>query len=283
VEDRVKKIASYVVGIGLSALVMSGCTAPSLVDRHDPESDVTHGDNVGRDPGLPLTKVATPAMPADSAGAQSGAAADVPADASDPADEEFWTLNQAPLGTAAAAIEERFPNDFAYAFFDDASAMHVAFAGRAPADAATLLQSTGLPFVLVESVGFTYAEYQAAGEDLSEQTVQYVTAERQVSVSLDPTVVPGALIVSFQSTDSALTVDPGLVSPVAGSGYEPVAIDPPFTLLFDDENTSPAIFGIGSDKVGPSIAEQRALAPGETWSAPATDETVPDHSEPSVD
>jgi hypothetical protein len=279
----VKKIASYFVGVGLSALVLSGCTAPSPIDRPDPESGATHGEGIGTDPGLPLTKAVTPATPADLPGGEVPAAADIPADASNPADEEFWALNQALLGTATAAIEEQFPNDFAYAFFDDASAMHVAFAGRAPADAAALLQNTGLPYVLIESVGFNYAEYEAAAAEVSEQTGQYVTTERQVAVSLAPTVAPGALTVSFLSTDSALTVDPGLGSPVAGSGYEPVTIDPPFTVLFDDENTSRVTVGIGSDKVGPSVEEQRALAPGETWSAPATDETDADHIEPSVD
>jgi hypothetical protein len=39
-------------------------------------------------------------------------------------------------------IEERFPTDFAYTFFDEAT-LHVGFMAAAPEDAVALLEATG--------------------------------------------------------------------------------------------------------------------------------------------
>ncbi|POH59603.1 hypothetical protein C3B59_17045 [Cryobacterium zongtaii] len=168
-----------------------------------------------------------------------------PADASIPGDDEFWEANYAPLGTATAAIEEQFSEEFGYAFFDKTPAMHVAFKGPAPAEAVALLQNTGLPFVIVESVGFNAAEYQAAANEVSRQTRQYVSAERQVQVSQSPSTVPGLIEVSFQSLDPTLTTDPGLA--------ESIDVDPPFSVAFDATNTSPVTMGVGTEQVLPPI------------------------------
>lgn len=254
------KIASCFVGVGLGALVLSGCAAPSASAPRNTGSEAS--DVMGIGPELPLATAAGLGDSAAPSGDASASAAGTPGDASTPADEEFWQRNQAPLGTATAAIEEQFPDEFAYAFFDDSSAMHVAFTGSAPAEAVALLQSTGLPYVVVESVGFNAAEYQAVANDVSEQTSQYVTADRQVAVSPKPSIAPGVITVSFLSTDPDLTTDPGLTAP-AGSRYKPVAVDLPFTVTFDDTQTSPFTMGTGTEKVGPSVEEQLALAPGE--------------------
>jgi hypothetical protein len=217
------KLVSCFVAAGLAALVLSGCATPPVSDPKEAAgaSDVL-GEGTEQD--LPHTP---------------------PADASIPGDDEFWEANYAPLGTATAAIEEQFPDEFGYAFFDKTPAMHVAFKGSVPAEAVVLLQNTGLPFVIVESVGFNAAEYQAAATEVSRQTRQYVTAERQVQVSQSSSTVPGLIEVSFQSLDPTLTTDPGLA--------KSIEIDPPFSVAFDDTNTSPVTMGVGTEQVLPPI------------------------------
>jgi len=231
------KIASCFVGVGLTALALSGFAAASATGVEpaatasaadgDSESGHTSVLGIGTEQVLPSTGDELAIKPATGA----------PDDSVDPYEEGFWERNQAPLGTATAAIEEQFPDEYAYAFFDDSSAMHVAFAGPAPTEAVALLHNTGLPYVIVESVGFNAAEYQAAAEDVVKQTLKYVTAERQVSVSPEPTIEPGTIKVSFQSTDPELTTDPGLTTPP-----QPVTVGAPFTITFDDTYTSPREF-----------------------------------------
>ena len=216
-----KKLASCFVGVGLSALALSGCAAASAA-------------GVEPTPSASVEQVLAPI-----------AAEGTPADAATPADDEFWQLNQAPLGTATAAIEEQFVDEFAYAFFDEVSAMHVAFAGRAPAEAVALLQATHLPHVVIESVGFNAAEYQAAADDVAKQTRKYVTEERQVAVSQDPSAGPGAITVSFLSLDPELTTDPGII--------KSLTVDAAFTISFDSAHTSPIVFETGTEKVAPSV------------------------------
>ncbi|TFC87412.1 hypothetical protein [Cryobacterium sp. TMT4-31] len=270
------KLASCFVSVGLAAIALSGCAGVSAATASASDSESKFGASnvmgIGteqeKDQLLPLAAAAGPAdsaEPTDSAG--------TPADASTPADGEFWERNYAALGTATAAIEEQFPNEFAYAFFDEVPAMHVAFAGPAPTEAVTLLHDTGLPYVIVASVGFNAAEYGAAQDDVFDQIRQYITPERQVSVSSDPSAGPGAIKVSFLSTKPEFTTDPGLTAPLARSRYKPITVDAPFTVTFDDTYTSPIIMGTGTEKVGPSIKEQSALAPGERWWGPSAAET----------
>ena len=219
------KLASCLVAVGLAALVLSGCATPPVAEPND-AAGASAVLGVGTEPVLPDTP---------------------PADASTPGDDEFWEANYAPLGTATAAIEVQFPDEFGYAFFDKTPAMHVAFKGSAPAEAVVLLQSTGLPFVIVESVGFNAAEYQAAANEVSRQTRQYVSAERQVQVSQSSSTVPGLIEVSFKSVDPTLTTDPGLA--------ESIDVDPPFSVAFDAANTSPVTMGVGTEQVLPPIDE----------------------------
>lgn len=200
------KITSALVGVSLSALALTGCAATSA-EGLEPAAAV----NVER--GL------------------SPAAASLAPDDSSVLGDDFWEVNQAPLGTATAAIEEQFPDDFAYAFFDDASAMHVGFKGVAPSEAVALLAATGLPHLTIDGVGFNAAEYQAAAESVSDQLREYVTDDRQVSVSQNSELAPGALKVSFLSEESRLTSDPGLA--------DSVRVDEPFKVIFDSTNTSP--------------------------------------------
>jgi len=202
------KITSSLVGVSLSALALSGCAASSAA-----------GDQPSRVASL------------ESSSSDRMEAAVMPPEWSPEEHDQFWQENQAPLGDATALIEEQFPNEFAYAYFDDLSAMHVAFAGEAPAEAVALLEATGLPHFMIEEVGFNAAEYQEAADSVSEQLSEYVTEERQVSVSQNSELAPGGLKVSFLSEDASLTRDPGVA--------ESVSVDAPFKVIFDFTNTEP--------------------------------------------
>jgi len=215
-----KKLASCLVGAGL-AVVLSGCSAPSDAGIEPVASAVTA---VGED------AAAGRATSAPSTTSASGA----PSDRLTVDDEEFWVINQAPLGIAAGAIEEQFPDEFAYAFFDESSALHVGFAETAPAEAVALLRGTGLAYVVIESVGFNALEYQAAADSVSVQIRRYVTEERQAQVAQYPTFGPGVILVSFQSKDPRLLGDPGLA--------ESVILDAPFRIVFDFTDTTPVDF-----------------------------------------
>jgi len=219
------KLASCFVAAGLAALALTGCATPPAIDR-GASGEAGAATGFGTEQVLPT------------------AAPTAPSDAAAPGDDESWEVNYAPLGTATDAIEEQFSDEFGYAFIDDASAMHVGFKGAAPAGAVALLQNTGLPFVIVESVGFNAAEYQTAANQVAKQTRKYVTTERQVQVSQKSSTVPGLIEVSFQSLDPSLTTDPGLA--------RSVKVELPFTVAFDDTNTSPINGGTGTEKVFPS-------------------------------
>ncbi|TFC87772.1 hypothetical protein [Cryobacterium sp. TMT4-31] len=114
--------ASCFVAAGLAALVLSGCATPPVSEPND-AAGASAVLGVGTEQVLPHTP---------------------PADASIPGDDEVWEANYAPLGTATAAIEEQFPDEFGYAFFDKTPAMHVAFKRSAPAEAVVLLQNNRL-------------------------------------------------------------------------------------------------------------------------------------------
>ena len=214
-----KKLASCLVGAGL-AVVLSGCSAPDAGIEPVASAVTAVGEDAaaGRATSAPSTTSA------------SGA----PSDRLTVDDEEFWVINQAPLGIAAGAIEEQFPDEFAYAFFDESSALHVGFAETAPAEAVALLRGTGLAYVVIESVGFNALEYQAAADSVSVQIRRYVTEERQAQVAQYPTFGPGVILVSFQSEDPRLLGDPGLA--------ESVILDAPFRIVFDFTNTTPVDF-----------------------------------------
>jgi hypothetical protein len=149
---------------------------------------------------------------------------------------EITRVQTGPLGDAAGLIEEQFPNDFAYALFDDDNAIHVAFKAEAPADAVAILEATGQPHVVVESVGFNATDYSAAQDSVVRQTQKYATTEREVSVASHPSIGAGVITVSFQSNDASLLGDPGIV--------ESLEVDAPFKIVFDDTNTSPVAWGL---------------------------------------
>jgi hypothetical protein len=215
-----KKLRCCLVGAGLAAVVLSGCSAPDAGIEPVASAVTAVGEDAaaGRATSAPSTTSA------------SGA----PSDRLTVDDEEFWVINQAPLGIAAGAIEEQFPDEFAYAFFDESSALHVGFAETAPAEAVALLRGTGLAYVVIESVGFNALEYQAAADSVSVQIRRYVTEERQAQVAQYPTFGPGVILVSFQSKDPRLLGDPGLA--------ESVILDAPFRIVFDFTNTTPVDF-----------------------------------------
>jgi hypothetical protein len=202
------KMTSVLASVSLAALVLSGCAAAEAVRPVGLESSADV-QRVQR-----TTETPAPEVMSD----EEAAAFDELARA------------QAPLGDAVGLIEEQFPNDYAYAFFE-VDILHVAFKGAAPAGAVAILEATGLPREVVESAGFNAAEYQAAMDSVSEQTEKYATEERDVQVGQDPKLEPGAILVSFLSDDKKLTADPGLT--------DSLEVDARFRVIFDFTETSP--------------------------------------------
>jgi hypothetical protein len=202
------KITTGLVGVGLSALMLSGCaTGPAAgTEGVETTSDAQRVESATEAP-------ATEEMSEEEALAF----------------DELAKL-QEPLSVAVGAIEEQFPNEFAYTFFEEAT-LHVGFKAAAPEDAVALLEATGGSYVVIEEAGFNTVEYQAAMDSVSEQTGKYVTEERSVTVAQDPTLAPGAIVVQFHAEDKQLTKDPGLV--------DALDVDAPFRVIFDFTETSP--------------------------------------------
>jgi hypothetical protein len=202
------KITSALVGASLSALVLSGCTAaPSPA-----------AEGVASTSDAQRVESATEAPATDEMSPEESRAFDALAEA------------QGPLGIAVGEVEEQFPNEFAYTFFDDAT-LHVGFKAAAPQGAVALLEATGGSYVVIEEAGFNTVEYQAAMDSVSEQTGKYATEERTVTVAQDPTLEPGAIVVQFHAEDKQLTKDPGLA--------DSLDVDAPFRVIFDFTETSP--------------------------------------------
>jgi hypothetical protein len=154
------KIATGLVGLGVSVLVLSGCaTGPAA-----------GAEEVGTTTDSQLVESATEAPATDEMSAEEALAFDELAEA------------QGPLGIAVGEVEEQFPNDFAYAFFE-METLHVGFKAAAPEDAVALLEATGGSYVVIEEAGFNTVEYQAAMDSVSEQTGKYATEERSITVA----------------------------------------------------------------------------------------------------
>jgi hypothetical protein len=199
------KITSTLIGLSLSALALSGCAAAPAAGAEglrlttDLQQEVQH-------------------------------TAEVPAEMSEEEAAAFDELAklQEPLSVAVGAIEEQFPDDLSYTFFDDET-LTVAFKSAAPADAVALLTATGGSYVVLESVGYDADEYQAAVDSVVQQTEEFAMEDRVVSVGSQPHLEPGAIVVSFHSEDKGLTADPGLA--------DSLDVDPRFRVIFDFTNT----------------------------------------------
>ena len=205
------KVTSALVGVSLSALMLSGCTAAPAAPAAGAEGSESSAD-------AQLVESATKAPATDEMSAEEARAFDELAEA------------QGPLGIAVGGVEGQFPNEFAYTFFEEAT-LHVGFKAAAPDDAVALLEATGGSYVVTEEAGFNSVEYQAAMDSVSEQIGKYVTEERTVTVAQDPTLEPGAIVVQFHAEDKQLTQDPGLA--------DALEVEAPFRVIFDFTDTSP--------------------------------------------
>jgi hypothetical protein len=197
------KSTSTLVGVGLTALLLSGCAAAPA-------------------PGADGLATTAGSQHVESPKATSSERI---------SDEETATFDalaeaQGPLGIAVGEVEEQFPDDFAYDFFEQET-LRVGFAGRAPEGAVALLEATGGSYTVTEGAGFAAIDYQAAADSVSAQVRRYVTEELSVSVAQDPSREPGAIMVDLLSDESSPTGNPGLGS---------IVLDEPFSLFF--ANTS---------------------------------------------
>jgi hypothetical protein len=208
------KITSCLMGVGLIALALTGCTSPVASDDVWDPTTRLDADQPLEGEACVSTRVS-------------------PVDESTLHDEEFWVATQGPLALAAGSIEEQFPDEFAYDFFDDRSTLHVGFKATAPAEAVGILEDTDLPYVVIEAVGFNAADYQAATDKVSEQTKHYVTEDRTVTIGQEPRLSPPGIVIGFHSDDPWLTKNPGL--------EQSLEVDPRFRILFDFTDTSPIV------------------------------------------
>lgn len=122
--------------------------------------------------------------------------------------EQEWALYQKPLGDAASVIETEFADDYAYCYFGESRTFTMGFAGDAPSGAIAALDATGLPYTTVEGLGFSATEYQAAADDVTSQVIDALDEAGLRStagfmVGSDPTIQPGAIVVSITGDDAA--------------------------------------------------------------------------------
>jgi hypothetical protein len=214
------RITSHLVGLTLATLILSGCAAESLtgIDGPKPATDATRNQ--------PATAAPASTAPVSTAVAEEQELSEDEAKAFD----EIARTQEGP-GIAVGVIEELFPDDFAYAFFDETTAIRVAFKSGVPAEAVALLEATDQAYLTVEGVGFNAVEYQAAMDSVSEQTLKYATKDRAVTVSQHPSLAQGAILVAFHAEDKTLTSAPGLA--------ESLTVDDRFRIIFDFTDTAP--------------------------------------------
>ncbi|TFC54539.1 MULTISPECIES: hypothetical protein [unclassified Cryobacterium] len=126
--EEVIEIASCFIGLGLTALALSGCAAASAE---------------GIEP--------TAASPANSLTPAEVKSAAVP-------NEEF--------SSAVGPVLESFPNDYAFFYFDSELKPVIGFTNEAVPAVLAAVKSTGQPAQILEDSGFTDAEYNATAEQL---------------------------------------------------------------------------------------------------------------------
>jgi hypothetical protein len=205
------KITSTFVGVGLSALVLSGCATTTTAET-------------GLETSTGVQQVQSPrATSFEDMSDEEAAAFDALAKA------------QEPLGVAVGKVEEQFPDDFAYDFFERET-LHVGFKGAAPEGAVALLEATGGSYVVIEEAGFNAVDYQAAADSVSEQTRKYVTEERSVTIGKDSSMEPGAIVVQFHADEKQLTYEAGLA--------DSLDVDDRFRVILDFTETSPLDFDV---------------------------------------
>ena len=122
--------------------------------------------------------------------------------------EQEWALYQKPLGDAASVIETEFAGDYAYCYFGESRTFTMGFAGDAPAGAIALLDATALPYTTVEDLGFSATDYQTAANTVADEVISALDEAGLRStagfmVSSDPTIAPGAIVVTIMGDDPA--------------------------------------------------------------------------------
>jgi len=106
-------------------------------------------------------------QPGDEVGGDDGAVQDA---AEILALEKEWAENQKPLGDASWLAESRYPDDYAFSYFEkDAPGMVIGFRGAAPAEVRAAFEATGLPYSIEEYVGFTSADVQVVVQSVVQQ------------------------------------------------------------------------------------------------------------------
>ncbi|MEC5184806.1 ABC-type phosphate transport system substrate-binding protein [Cryobacterium sp. MP_3.1] len=123
-----KKIASCFIGLGLTALALSGCAAASAE---------------GVEP--------TTASPADSL---------------TPAEVGITAVPNEEFSSAVGPVLESFPNDYAIFYFDSEHKPVIGFTSDAVPAVLDAVNSTGQPARIIEDAGFTDTEYNATAEQL---------------------------------------------------------------------------------------------------------------------
>ncbi|WEO78367.1 hypothetical protein BJQ94_04835 [Cryobacterium sp. SO2] len=123
-----KKLASWGVGAGLTALALSGCAAASVA-------------------GVEPTAAST-------------------ADSLTPDEIEIAAIPNQEFASAVGPVLESFPNDFAFFYFDSEHKPVVGFTDEAVPAVLDAVDSTGQQAQIIEHAGFTDAEYTATAEHL---------------------------------------------------------------------------------------------------------------------
>lgn len=144
--------------------------------------------------------------------------------------EGEWLQTQASLGDAAAQIEADFPDDFAYDFFGDQGYV-IAFRAQPPVEAVDLLEAAGLPFEVVDDVGFTQLDYLDQVDEVSRSLEPLVSKETQVVVSPDPMREPGSIKVRILGS---VPVQRSASSPPASD----IVVDEPFSVSVETDPAS---------------------------------------------
>jgi len=125
-----KKLASCIVGLGLTALALSGCAAPSAPGN---------GSDLGDAPSLPVDP---------------------------PSEIEIAAIPNEEFASAVVPVLESFPNDYAFFYFDSEHKPVIGFTDKAVPTVMEAVTSTGQQAQIIEDTGFTQAEYRATAEKL---------------------------------------------------------------------------------------------------------------------
>ncbi|MBG6060189.1 hypothetical protein RCH16_003668 [Cryobacterium sp. MP_M5] len=157
--------------IAAVSIAMLAGTSPALAQPSRPVPVASSGSN---------TPLETPPAGADSA-----------------AEEAKWEILR-PAADAIAAVTVAYPNDFAYSTFTN-DGFVAAFAADAPEEAVAILDGPGVPFELIENVGYSSAQLEEDVLGLTDQVVELTNGEVPFGISAVPE--SGAFDVTLYGTD----------------------------------------------------------------------------------